>query len=715
MLKPFGFFGFSGIPFENTYSLEFDGVNEYLTTPAKVNLGVNSTISYWFKGGTNANNTLLGEDDNQYDYVVQLATGTGQVAFRVGTKYSTWVGVTELSDNAWHHYAFVRNSTSADLYVDGSLKTKTVVGVYDGTDTTFHVLGAQGNFALPIDGFIDEFSGWNSALSAANVTALYNSGSPTDLKDTLVSNPIVWWRNGDGTALFRNAEWDIPNEMASDYFSQYSMEFDGVDDSIEIGAASLGITGAISVSCWFKIPTTNTGGGGTNIQALVVEDETGGVNRNWNLLWRGTGYNVIYWSIYASDGNYYGNTSTGFTPNDGNWHHLLGTYDGTTTTNGIKLYIDGVLNHQATSGASGLRATSTVEPTIGSLTSAAGWFFQGNIDEVSVFDAVKVPSDVSTANRPIDLSSESNLVAWWRMGEGATWNGTNWLLPDATKSALFSQKSFVFDGVNEYVDCGAFSHLNSATALTISVWFKSSTYVSAGVLISLDKHVDIYQGSAAAVNTKGRFTYRLKGAYGNSFKTLGGVEVPPPGTGAGDLCDGNWHHLCFVWDNSTTTAIVYEDGVAVITDTSTTGTLNSATENLYIGEGLFAGAAHIDGNIDDVSIFSSAKSAVEVAAIYNSGVPTDLSAESGLVGYWIFDDATFSTNWTVPDNSTNSNTGTSANMDEVDLTLDTPTNLNSGVSASMDEADKVLDSPSNENGMTSVNMEEDSRTEDVPT
>jgi len=103
-----------------------------------------------------------------------LATGTNQVAFRVGTKYSTWVGVTELSDNNWHHYAFVRrrSSTSADLYVDGSLKTKTVVGAYDGTATTFHVIGAQGNFAFPIAGFIDELSGWNTALSGADVATL---------------------------------------------------------------------------------------------------------------------------------------------------------------------------------------------------------------------------------------------------------------------------------------------------------------------------------------------------------------------------------------------------------------------------------------------------------------------------------------------------------------------------------------------------------------
>jgi hypothetical protein len=39
-----------------------------------------------------------------------------------------------------------------------------------------------------------------------------------------------------------------------------SMNFDGTDDYVNVGTSSLGITNAISVSAWVKIPTTNTGG-----------------------------------------------------------------------------------------------------------------------------------------------------------------------------------------------------------------------------------------------------------------------------------------------------------------------------------------------------------------------------------------------------------------------------------------------------------------------
>ena len=240
-------------------------------------------------------------------------------------------------------------------------------------------------------------------------------------------------------------------------------------------------------------------------------------------------------------------------------------------------------------------------------------------------------------------------------------------------SSFTNTYSFEFDGIDEYINCGSFTPMDSATALTVSVWFKSSTYVTNGRLVNVEKHVEIYQSSSVYSNTRGRFYYKLMGAYGNSFKTLGGVLVPPPGTGAGNLVDGNWHHLCFVWDDATTTAVVYEDGVAVITDTSTTGTLNSVSDNLYIGADP-AGANAIDGNIDEVSIWDSALSPTDVAAIYNSGAPGDLTSLSP-VGWWrMGDDASWGgSDWTLTDQGSGGNNGASINMEEADRKADVPT------------------------------------------
>ena len=77
------------------------------------------------------------------------------------------------------------------------------------------------------------------------------------------------------------------------FTNTYSLDFDGVDDKVELNTQSFGITGTISVSAWVKIPTSNTGGGGTNIQYFVGEDRTNLTNRNWVLSWRGGGLNRI--------------------------------------------------------------------------------------------------------------------------------------------------------------------------------------------------------------------------------------------------------------------------------------------------------------------------------------------------------------------------------------------------------------------------------------
>jgi hypothetical protein len=210
----------------------------------------------------------------------------------------------------------------------------------------------------------------------------------------------------------------------------YSLTFDGMDDKVELNTQSFGITGAISVSAWVKIPTTNTGGGGTNIQEFVCEDRTSGTNRNWALNWRGGGLNRISGLIFDSGGTAVAATTNAIVPNDGNWHHVMFTYTGDTSTDGLKLFVDGIQRAQATSANGGLRSTTSVVPTIGGLSQTTTWMFEGNIDEVSIWDSTIAIGDVWNGNAvPIDITS-TNPLAWYRMGEKATYDGTNWTLVD---------------------------------------------------------------------------------------------------------------------------------------------------------------------------------------------------------------------------------------------------------------------------------------------
>ena len=110
-------------------------------------------------------------------------------------------------------------------------------------------------------------------------------------------------------------------------------------------------------------------------------------------------------------------------------------------------------------------------------------------------------------------------------------------------------------------------------------------------------------------------------------------------------------------------ANVYVNGVDVTID----GAIDAVTENtvpLYIGNisGSFGGGATFNGNIDEVAIWNDDLTAMEVAALYNSGSPIPASTDylyytssSDLVGYWQMNEGSGTY---ITDASGNGNTGT---------------------------------------------------------
>jgi len=467
------------------------------------------------------------------------------------------------------------------------------------------------------------------------------------------------WR-GEGVTPTPPPVWD----------NTYSLDFDGVDDTIDVGTASLGITTAISVSAWVK--TTATG----VIRIIVAEDDTGS-DRNW-LLFLGSN-NKIGWYLYNTDDTLVGLYRAAANEiTDGDWHHVLGTYDGTSDADGIKLYVDGNVE-TATAGSTGIRSAASVEPAIGSKTAGANWFWSGNIDEVSVFDSVKVVADVSDGTKPIDLTGESNLVAWWRMGDSGTFFNSNWEIPEYTKIDNWSSHSMEFDGVDDYIDLGTDSSLEPASALSVSAWVKrDASLVNYSGIVQSQKDTN-NDGWAMVGTSANKVRFYLWATLGMAYAEIDSA-----------ITIDTWYHILGTWDGSTIR--LYVNGVLQ----STTGSAadidypTTPNENAKIGQ---YALAEFSGNIDDVSIYSTDKSS-SASAIYNSGVPTDLSAESGLVGYWrMGEDATFSTNWTIPDASINSNDGTSSGMAIEDKVNNAPDNINQGLSSGMVEGDRVTDVP----------------------
>ena len=201
--------------------------------------------------------------------------------------------------------------------------------------------------------------------------------------------------------------------------NNYSLAFDGTNDVLVTTSDST--LASTTYSFWAKSSET-----GANAGVFGHGDfKTGAFHFNYDgarpLLY--ANYNPTYALRYWVD------TSA---QDDGKWHHWM-VYVDAGDISDSKCYVDGsALSVDATTGSGTAPQAYTEALRIGGDAASGGQHFSGNIDEFAVFDG-DVTSNASTyfnLGIPIDLSGESGLVAYYRMGDGDTFptitdNSTN--------------------------------------------------------------------------------------------------------------------------------------------------------------------------------------------------------------------------------------------------------------------------------------------------
>lgn len=218
------------------------------------------------------------------------------------------------------------------------------------------------------------------------------------------------------------------------------------------------------------------------------------------------------------------------------------------------------------------------------------------------------------------------------------------------------QKGLVFDGVNDFVDCGAGIasqnfHLPTST-YSISVWLKSNIgtrqqIVSADINNSADNRtIDFYILNATtilAAQIDAVNGYIIQSTI-PTITTLGLFNLVLVKNGNNP---NNWNF--------------YLNGV-LLSKTIILNTLPTITapNKLSIGTYYTQNANFFNGNIKDFKIFNTALSPVEVSGLYNGIVP------SGLIADYRFTDQS---GFTLSDFSGNANNGTLINYTAGDVTI----------------------------------------------
>ena len=423
-----------GAPFANTKSLLFDGIDDYIELGSISHLqnATEYSISSWFKTPfNNLYQVIYSWDDGADGYLQLLLISDGSfIVYNNRTSTAYGLSATGLvSADTWYNALVVfdgSGATNADrlkLYINGNPISLTFTGTVPTQTGTMLIqtmwLGASTGFNFwGLEGNIDEVSIFDRVVTPSEIVTL--STAPTENLTSL--NPIAWYRNGDNGS-YKSPQWLIPNNENKDKVSNYSFEFDGMDDYVDCGNSAALKPNIITVSCWIK------GSANSAFTRIISQDgPTGGADAYGFYVTTAT--NKIVFAIKTDVTGTVTSATSGVVL-DNNWHHLVGTYDGSE----VILYVDGVAVGSPSAGTSVLSYGSGTL-TIGCFsepTSLPSYLFNGNIDEVAIFDSVIPIGDLwDGSGQPTDLSLlPTPPVAWYKMGEEATFSGGVWTVPDA--------------------------------------------------------------------------------------------------------------------------------------------------------------------------------------------------------------------------------------------------------------------------------------------
>lgn len=354
-------------------ALTFDGTDDYIDISATA-AGTGSyedwTISTWYKSNTTTISddqyiTVFGDPIGGNNDVFLIAVGDDagyEKAIRVflnsnPSSGSNYYGTSDVNDMNWHHIVVTRNKAvggDINIYVDGVLESNNEVADdienYTFTIAGHSYIGDDPGATETVNGILDDVRLYNRTLSASEVTALYDIGTPpADIASGLAGHWTLDETSGgviaDSSGNGNNGTWidgtnnDVTEETTTGTVNT-TFTFDGTDDYIDVGAG-INFTGeqSFTLNTWVYFdndPLTRT--------SFFISKR----NNYW-LWWNGVGEfgladNALIFGL--RDGSFQDMVEAPWTPNANQWYLLTAIYDANADT--ASIYVDGALLLQET-------------------------------------------------------------------------------------------------------------------------------------------------------------------------------------------------------------------------------------------------------------------------------------------------------------------------------------------------------------------------------
>jgi hypothetical protein len=650
------FYRLANAPSESSSStagtgLQLDGLNDYVEVPHDDALNsLPLTITAWIKTSQAA---------GSYPGIVTKYAGGGAQGYALGLdqgRLSAWyyvdganylwdggapAGTAFIADGEWHHVAYVVDGSGGRVYLDGSLaNTHAWVGTPAATAATVPLrfgvyLGGTGQY---FNGQLDDVTLWSSALTQEEVRGQMDappSGSEGGLLGYWRFDEVGTSANDTSSNGRHGSLKNTPTRIESTapiYSSPplwTGLQFDGVDDHVQVPHAPGLNLFPLTAAVWVKTTDARFAA-----RALVSKYADSSFTGYTLMLSEGR---VRAW-YFRNNLNYIWDGGLGLDGGfiaDGRWHHIAFVVDGASG----RLYVDGLL--RSTLGWVGIGGpTTTTEPL-----QFARYFnypeaLNGQLDEIALWQSALSEQDINNLIPGHAPLTAGDFVAYWNLDEGpgpvaadtsghghsgTLRNGPTRMVSTAPLDANPNAGTAIhFDGVNNVVEVAHNTALN-VFPLTVTAWVKTlrNTTDYFGV-------VNKYFGGSG----NGYSLHIQNGrVYAWYFNGAGSFVYPgDPGFGGTFVADGQWHHLALVIDASG--GRLHVDGVQTAS-LGWVGSPSACTTTLPLTFGNYPTLISLPGRMDEVTLWNRALGAGEIGSLMRFGAT---GAESGLIGYWPFDD-----------------------------------------------------------------------------
>lgn len=445
-------FNHRSILFNSSGYIAFTGAN-ILTALVKGSM----TCSFWMKhagGFTGSDQAIVNVSDGVAgdNLLITMRDATGVLSIFSAGATSRVAGTAATADALWHHFVVTKDAASiVAIYRDAVVDT-------GGTDAGQTITPAQSLIgaggvgpALFLDGGnLDEITFWDKKLSSTEITELYNDGVANDLTGhSAYRNLTNWWRMGDqvfdstdtvaGTELLNdvrgtktgtpitgliaaNTELDVPLEV---FFSTLFVSA-STDNGTVPTAVSSGFSGfsAITASLWVQRTSAAA-------RHVIFDFSISGVLEKFFLEFTSSDeirvggrssavpLDALQTTTSAAS---FGATAT--------WFHIVAIIN--VGANSFSLFVDDATpgtpliteSGKTFAGATFAAAAGTTQAI--AMSSAAANHFDGNIDELSLWNKALSPTEVTelfNGGVPLPATGHSaytaNAIHYWRMGDDA--------------------------------------------------------------------------------------------------------------------------------------------------------------------------------------------------------------------------------------------------------------------------------------------------------